>query len=349
MKLKVQRPTIRLTGASQDELWLRWRAGHSLSEIGRALGTSHQCIRERLLVSGGISPIPRRRHPRSLSATEREEISRGLARGDSLRCIARNLGRAASTVSREVNRNSGRGGYLSAGERGYRAASADAKAWTKARRPKLCKLARLARLRKIVAFKLSRNWSPEQIEGWLRLRFPGSQEMRISHETIYRSLFVQARGVLKKDLARHLRRRRTVRQARNAGQKNGRRLSGIVDAVSISKRPAEVEDRAVPGHWEGDLISGSGHSAIATLVERQSRFTVLVKVIRKDTATVVAAIKKQITKLPTELLKSLTWDRGMELASHKDFTVATDIDVYFCDPHSPWQRGTNENTNGLLR
>ena len=252
-------------------------------------------------------------------------------------------------MSREVNRNSGRGGYLSAGERGYRAASADAKAWTKARRPKLCKLARLARLRKIVAFKLSRNWSPEQIEGWLRLRFPGSQEMRISHETIYRSLFVQARGVLKKDLARHLRRRRTVRQARNAGQKNGRRLSGIVDAVSIIKRPAEVEDRAVPGHWEGDLISGSGHSAIATLVERQSRFTVLVKVTRKDTATVVAAIKKQITKLPTELLKSLTWDRGMELASHKDFTVATDIDVYFCDPHSPWQRGTNENTNGLLR
>ena len=284
-----------------------------------------------------------------MSFKEREEVSRGLARGDSLRCIARSLGRAPSTISREVRRNSGSRGYRSPGDLGYRAAKADARAWRRARRPKPCKLARQARLRQVVAFKLSQNWSPEQIAGWLRSRFADSNEMRISHETIYRSLFIQARGVLKKELAQHLRRRRTLRQARSAGQNNGRRFGGIVDAVSISERPPEVEDRAVPGHWEGDLISGSGHSSIATLVERQSRYTLLVKVACRETATVVAAIKKQITKLPTELRKTLTWDRGMELASHKEFTVATDIDVYFCDPQSPWQRGTNENTNGLLR
>jgi IS30 family transposase len=225
---------------------------------------------------------------------------------------------------------------------------ADVAASRRARRPKLCKLALLSRLRRIVADKLSLNWSPEQISGWLRLRFPGDDKMHISHETIYRSLFIQARGVLSKELRLHLRTRRSLRKARKAGYTYSRR-HGIVDAVSISARPPEIEDRAVPGHWEGDLLEGSNDICIATLVERQSRYTMLVKLTNKLTAAVVAALKKQIRKLPTELRKSLTWDRGMELANHKQFTVATDVAVYFCDPRSPWQRGTNENTNGLLR
>lgn len=339
----------RLSESDRKDLWQRWRAGQSLSEIGRALHVTHCAIRNQLLESGGVSPAQRVRSARTLTLHDREEISRGLARGDSLRCIARQLGRPASTISREVKRNSGRGGYLAAGDRGYRAASADAKAWARACRPKKCKLARITRLQRVVAYKLSQNWSPQQIQGWLRLRFPGDERMHVSHETIYRSLFIQARGVLKKELTQHLRTGRTLRRARNAGRNDGRRKAGIVDAVCISDRPAEVEDRAVPGHWEGDLLSGARHSAIATLVERRSRYTMLVKIADKGTDSVVSAIKKQITKLPSELRKSLTWDRGMELASHKNFSVATNIDVYFCDPHSPWQRGTNENTNGLLR
>jgi IS30 family transposase len=332
------------------ELWRRWRLGQSLSEIGRALEKTHCAVRQQLAEYGGISPPERRRSPRHLSLRDREEISRGLARGESLRCIARRLGRPASTISREVNRNSGKSGYRAAGDRGYRAVRADGKAWQRARRPKACKLAQHRRLREVVAFKLSQNWSPEQIHGWLRLRFPDDEAMRISHETIYRSLFIQARGVLKKELTSHLRRRRTLRQARGANPySRSTRHFGIVDAIPISKRPAEAKDRAVPGHWEGDLIEGLGHSCVATLVERRSRYTVLVKVASKETQTVVAAIKKQITKLPKELRKSLTWDRGGELAHHKQLTLATDMAVYFCDPQSPWQRGTNENTNGLLR
>lgn len=333
-------PGRRLTGAQLEELWLRWRAGQSLSKIGRALDVTHHAVRLHVVRYGGISPSPRRRKASSLSFAEREEVSRGLSRGDSLRSIGRRLGRPPSTVSREVARNGGR--------TTYRAAIADVAARRRARRPKLCKLALLSRLRRIVADKLSLNWSPEQISGWLRLRFPGDDEMQISHETIYRSLFIQARGVLRKELRLHLRTRRSLRRARNAGYTHSRR-HGIVDAVSISARPPEIEDRAVPGHWEGDLLEGSNDSCIATLVERQSRYTMLVKLPDKHTAAVVAALKKQVRKLPTELRRSLTWDRGMELANHKQFTVATDVAVYFCDPRSPWQRGTNENTNGLLR
>lgn len=287
-----------------------------------------------------MAPAARKRSPRSLSLAEREEISRGLAAGDSIRGIAVRLGRAASTVSREVARHGGRGNY--------RATKADAKAWDLARRPKQCKLALNKRLRALVAEKLTLDWSPEQVSAWLAQQFPDDERMRVSHETIYRSLFIQARGVLKKELTGHLRSGRLMRRSKFAtteGQARGR----IVDAISIRERPPEAEDRAVPGHWEGDLLAGSNNTHIATLVERHSRFTMLVKVDGKDTTTVVAALVRQVKKLPAELCRSLTWDRGSELAQHKRFTVATDVQVYFCDPKSPWQRGTNENTNRLLR
>jgi IS30 family transposase len=254
--------------------------------------------------------------------------------------MARLLGRAPSTVSREVRRN---GGYD-----GYRAAAADAQAWARAHRPKRCKLADNPWLRQAVAGKLQLNWSPEQIAGWLKRAHPGDGSYQVSHETIYRSLFVQARGVLRKELLGHLRSKRTIRRSKQATQKGGGH-GQIKDIVSIRERPASVEDRAVPGHWEGDLLSGSKNSYIATLVERHTRYVMLAKVANKDTETVVSALIKQARKLPAELYKSLTWDRGKELADHRRFSLATDIDVYFCDPQSPWQRGSNENTNGLLR
>ena len=267
------------------------------------------------------------------------------ARGDfarhcgarSMRSIARLLGRAPSTVSREIKRN---GGY----DR-YRAATADENAWRRGRRPKGCKLTNNRWLRRTVARKLESDWSPEQIAGWLKRAYPEDEHYQVSHEMIYRSLYVQARGVLNKELIRHLRSKRTMRRPRRAGDKRGQ----IVDLVSISKRPATVEDRAVPGHWEGDLLSGSKNSYIATLVERQTRYVTLTKVANKDTQTVVSALIKQAKTIPNELYKSLTWDRGKELADHRRLTLATNIDVYFCDPQSPWQRGSNENTNGLLR
>jgi IS30 family transposase len=271
---------------------------------------------------------------------EREEISRGLKGRLSLRCIARRLQRSASTISREVQRNGDPGHY--------RAVQSDQAAWDRARRPKLCKLACNRRLCRTISRKLQLNWSPEQIAGWLKRSYPEDEAYYVSHETIYRSLFVQARGVLKKELMQYLRSKRTIRRSRHASLK-GDGLGQIKDSVSISERPASVEDRAVPGHWEGDLIAGSGNSYIATLVERHTRYVMLVKVQNKDTESVVSALIKQAHKLPRELYKSLTWDRGMELADHKRFTLATDINVYFCDPQSPWQRGSNENTNRLLR
>ena len=243
-------------------------------------------------------------------------------------------------MSREISRN---GGY----DR-YRASSADETAWERACRPKRCKLATNPQMREAVVRKLRGNWSPEQIAGWLKSAHPGDEANQVSHETIYRSLFVQARGVLKKELVQHLRSKRTIRRSRSADA-NGDRRGQIADMVSIRERPAAVEDRAVPGHWEGDLLSGSKNSHIATLVERHTRYVMLVKVDSKETQAVVSALIKQAKKLPTELYKSLTWDRGKELADHRRFTLATDIAVYFCDPQSPWQRGSNENTNGLLR
>lgn len=324
----------------RGELWKRWKEGQSLSDIGRALGKAAASVYGFLSTTGGIAPRARHRSARALTFGQREEISRGLCAGVSIRRIATCIGKSASTVSREVARNGG--------VRWYRAAAADSSAWDNGCRPKQCKLAMHARLQGVVAEKLQLDWSPEQIAGWLGHAFPGENDMRISHETIYRSLFVQARGVLKKELRRHLRSRRLMRRSKNStteGQQRGR----IIDAVSIRDRPAEVEDRAIPGHWEGDLISGSNNSHIATLVERHSRFTKLVRLKGKDTATVVSALSKEIRTLPAELRKTLTWDRGMEMAQHKRFSVATKVKVYFCDPQSPWQRGTNENTNRLLR
>ena len=329
-----------LSSAQKTEIWRRWKAGESLHEIGRAFGTDHGSIHFLLSQHGGIVPAVRRRAERTLTLAEREEISRGIASGSSIREIARNLQRAASTVSREVARHGGRPRY--------RASKADHQAWNSALRPKPCLLALRRELRTIVARKLILNWSPEQISGWLKRRYPNNESMRVSHETIYRSLFIQARGVLKKELVQHLRSERLMRRsvhARAGGKSHGQ----IVDAISIRERPAEVEDRAIPGHWEGDLLAGIGNSHIATLVERQSRFTMLVKVPSKDTVTVVAALSRQVRKLPASLRRSLTWDRGLEMAKHKSFTVDTKVKVYFCDPQSPWQRGTNENTNGLLR
>ncbi len=324
----------------RQELWERWRRGESASEIGRALdrwpGTVHAQLRQR----GGLPPPERRRSRLALTLAEREEISRGVAAGASARAIACRLARAPSTVTRELNRHGGRGGY--------RAAEAERRAWERGRRPQRCKLARQPRLAALVAAKLAADWSPEQIAGWLRAHYPEDETMRVSHETIYLTLFVQARGALKRELLEHLRRAGSLRRPRSA--RSGKRGQGqILGAVSIRERPAEAADRAVPGHWEGDLLAGGSNSQIATLVERQSRFVILVAVGRKDSRSVTAALSRQLARLPQQLRASLTWDRGLEMAEHAKFTVATDVKVYFCDPRSPWQRGSNENTNGLLR
>jgi len=326
--------------SEKTELWDRWQRGESLKAIGRVFGKPSSSIFFQLAPYGGIRPAPRRRSRLALTLSEREEISRGIVAQQSIRSMASLLGRPASTVSREVRRN---GGYDQ-----YRATLADERAWARARRPKRCKLARHPPLCREVARRLGLNWSPEQITGWLKRGHPGDGSCQVSHETIYRSLFVQARGVLKKELLQHLRSKRTIRRSKQARRKGDGR-GQITDIVSIRERPASVEDRAVPGHWEGDLLSGSKNSHIATLVERHTRYLMLVKVANKETQTVVSALIGQAKKLPSELYKSLTWDRGKELADHRRFTLATDIDVYFCDPQSPWQRGSNENTNGLLR
>src|SRR6202795_3413443 len=336
----MQRIRVQLSSAQRAELWRRWKTGQSLHEIGRAFGKSHVVIHFLLARHGGIAPAARRRSLLTLTLAEREDISRGIASGSSVRDIANGLERAASTVSREVARHGGRPQY--------RANEADHQAWESALRPKACLLAIHVKLQKIVASKLILDWSPEQISGWLKIQYPDDESMRVSHETIYRSLFIQARGVLKKELIGHLRSKRRIRRSQHARIFKDSR-GQIVDAISVRKRPAEVEEHAIPGHWEGDLIGGTKNSHIATLVERHSRFTALVKVQSKDTAAVVAALSRQIRRLPTSLRRSLTWDRGLEMAKHKTFTVATNVKVYFCDPHSPWQRGTNENTNRLLR
>src|SRR5215813_5680719 len=330
----------RLSPTQKSDIWNRWEAGQTLHEIGRVYGKPHKSIRGVLLPRGGISPVVRRRSRLALKLSEREDISRGIASGSSLREIAKRLDRAVSTVSREVTRHGGRPGY--------RAHAADQQAWDSALRPKRCRLAVNRRLRDIVASKLILDWAPEQISGWLKTHYPKNESMRVSHETIYRSLFIQARGVLKKELMDHLRSKRRMRRSRHASE-HGQSRGQIVDAISIRERPAEAEDRAIPGHWEGDLLSGGKNSYIATLVERHSRFLMLIKVPSKETEGVVAALSQHVGKLPATLRRSLTWDRGLEMAKHKEFTVATDVQVYFCDPQSPWQRGTNENTNLLLR
>ena len=331
---------VGFTAAQSTALWDNWQKGVGLKSIGRLLGKPSSCIFSHLRPTGGIRPLVRRRSRLALTMAEREEISRGLVAERSIRSIASSLGRDPSTVSREIDRN---GGY-----RRYRAARAEKRAWKEALRPKPCKLAVHPCLRQAVERKLKHNWAPEQIAGWLKRTYPDNEAYHVSHETIYRSLFVQARGVLKKELIKHLRTGRPIRRSQHATAKADSR-GRIPDMVSIRERPASVEDRAVPGHWEGDLIAGSNNTYVATLVERSSRYVMLVKVASKDTETVINALIKQAGKLPRELYRSLTWDRGKEMTDHKRFTLATDIQVYFCDPKSPWQRGSNENTNRLLR
>ena len=338
MKKKYVR--VGFTQAQKTELWERWRRGEQMKSIGREFGKPSSSIFKHIRSTGGFTPVERRRSRRSLSLAEREEISRGLVAGQSIRGMARQLKRAASTISREITRNGG--------IRRYRAAAADKRAWKQALRPKPCKLVLQAPLRQAVILKLETHWSPQQIAGWLKRTYPDREDMHISHETIYKSLYVQARGALKKELVQYLRSKRQLRGSRHAKTDKDRR-GKIPDAISISERPPEVEDRAVPGHWEGDLICGPNHSFIGTLVERHSRYVMLMKLSDKKTETVVNALIKHSKRLPDELYKSLTWDRGHELAAHKRFTLETNIDVFFCDPQSPWQRGTNENTNRLLR
>ena len=331
---------IYYTETDKALMWDRWQKGESLNAIARHFGRSHSSIQGVLARTGGIRPAPRRRSRLALTLAEREEISRGVVTGHSLRSIAATLGRAPSTLSREIRRNGGR--------RRYRANQADQSAWDRAHRAKTCKLAANRALARIVAKKLQLQWAPLQIAGWLKRSYPDNENDQVSHETIYKSLFIQARGALKKELIKHLRRSRGMRRSRHHTQKtndHGR----ITGTVSIRERPAEAEDRAVPGHWEGDLLSGSNKSQIATLVERHTRYVMLVRVRSKDTKTVINALIKHAHKLPQALYKSLTWDRGKEMADHQRFSLDTDIKVYFCDPQSPWQRGSNENTNGLLR
>ena len=335
-----RRTRISYTESQKTLMWDRWQKGDSLQQIAQLFDRYHSSVEGILAESGGIRPAQRCRSRLALTLPEREEISRAVVAGQSIRSIASQLGRAPSTISREIGRNGG--------QEDYRASQADEAAWARTLRPKTCKLAENRTLAHIVADKLKWQWSPEQIAGWLKQTYPSDEDYQVSHETIYRSLYIQARGALKKELLEHLRRTRVMRRSRHHTQKtddHGR----ITDTVSISERPAEVEDRAVPGHWEGDLLCGSGNSQIATLVERQTRYVMLVKIPGKDTETVINALIKHAHKLPQELYRSLTWDRGKELADHKRFTLATDIKVYFCDPQNPWQRGTNENTNGLLR
>ena len=335
-----QRPRIYYSDAQKAQMWDRWQKGDSTHAIARLFDRGHSSIQRVLGETAGIRPPEKKRSKLALRLSEREDISRGVVAGQSIRSIASALERAPSTVSREINRNGGR--------RGYRASKADQAAWDRAHRPKRCKLVENRALARIVARKLKQSWSPEQIAGWLKRTYPDDENYQVSHETIYRSLFIQARGALKKELLQHLRRKRVMRRSRHHTQKtddHGR----ITNTVSISERPASVEDRAVPGRWEGDLISGTRNTHIATLVERHTRYVMLAKVNGKDTETVINALIKQAHNLPRELYKSLTWDRGKEMADHERFTLATDIDVYFCDPQSPWQRGSNENTNGLLR
>ena len=331
----------RLSAADEDEIWVRLRAGHAAKPTARALGWSTSGVRGYLERCGGIRPGPRRRSPGRLSLAEREEISRGLAAGLSLRAIAAGLGRAPSTISREVAAQAdavGIGPRRPTSRRGRGR-----------RRRKACKLATQPALRAMVAEKLQQEqWSPEQIAGWLKATYPDDPEMQVSHETIYRTLFIQSRGALRKELTQHLRTGRVIRRPAGTRLPDGR--GGRPGILNISERPAEAVDRAVPGHWEGDLVFGKRMSPVATLVERSTRFVMLVALPGGHKADLVAdALAAKITTLPAALTRTLTWDQGHEMAEHVRFTQETGIEVYFCDPKSPWQRGSNENTNGLLR
>ncbi len=308
-----RRPRIYYSASQRALMWEHWRKGQTLHQIARLFDRYHSSVHRILAESGGIRPTERRRSRLALTLIEREEISRGAVAGKSIRVIAATLGRAPSTISREIRRNDG--------PHGYRASQADQAAWDRGQRPQVCKLVQNRALAQLVAHKLRLEWSPEQIAGWLKRAHPDDKAFQVSHETIYRSLFIQARGALKKELMAHLRRTRGTRRSRHHTQKTS--IHGqITDAISISERPPAVEDRALPGHWEGDLLFGSKNSQIATLVERQSRYVMLAKVGKKDTETVVNALIKHAHKLPDELYRSLTWDRGKEMGDHRRFTLA---------------------------
>lgn len=335
------RPRIVFHPESINEMWRLWSAGGTFIELGELLGVSRRLAKSLVAASGGIAPAPRRRNHRHLSIYDREEISRGIVAGEGDRQIAKRLGRSHTTIWREIGRHGGR--------RRYRAAVAETRAFENARRPQACKLAKYSALADLIAAKLMLDWSPEQISKWLKVTYPDDSELQVSHETIYKSLFIQTRGTLRKELTAHLRKQRAIRKP-HAAKRSDHGYGQITDAISISERPAEAEDRAVPGHWEGDLLMGKTmRSQIATLVERHSRFVMLVKVDSRKSEVVTQALAQKMRELPDQLKRSLTWDRGTEMADHKQFTIATDLDVYFCDPSSPWQRGSNENTNGLLR
>lgn len=346
-----------VSNAERQEIWTRWRSGESMSSVARLLGRDVPLVWRHLARTGGFKPYTRRRSSRHLTEADREAVSRGIAQGLGVREIARAVRRSPSTISREMKRNGGR--------ECYRMVDAEQRAEKQAKRPKTCKLAQRTALQRVVAACLSEDWSPGQVAGWVRRQYPHDTTMHISHETIYRSLFIQARNVLKAELRDHLRSQQRMRRGRaSRGQKHE---GTITDAVSISQRPPEVADRAVPGHWEGDLIIGTGRSAIGTLVERSSRATLLVHLPRMQgwgekphvkngpalggygAVAMNVALTASMTKLPQQLRKTLTWDRGKELSGHSLFALETGTRVFFADPHSPWQRPTNENTNGLLR
>jgi IS30 family transposase len=329
-----------LSVQEQEELWARWRQGESLRLIARRMGKRGPSVRAFVLQSGGVKQPPRRRPAGSLSAAEREEISRGVAARDSCRSMAKRLGRAPSTVSRELARNGGR--------QRYRAQRADAAADRRAARPKPAKLAVEPRLRAVVEDKLALRWSPEQIAGWLPLAHPDDPSMRISHETIYLSLYIQRRRALRRDLRRCLPTGRAMRHPRGKRLPQGR--GQLIDIIPIRQRPVEADGRKVPGHWEGDLVLGKRPSAVLTLVERRSRSVLLVALPAGWRAEQVRpALTAAMDRLPKRSCRSLTWDQGKEMAEHARFTADTGIPVYFCDPRSPWQRASNENANGLLR
>lgn len=334
------RARIYYTEAQKSLMWDRWKKGDSLHEIARMFDRGHSSIARILSLTGGIRPVERIRSSLVLSLAEREEISRGVACQESFRSIAFRLGRSPSTISREVKRN--------AGDQHYRATHADQAAWDRAQRPKPCKLAGNTPLIQTITDKLQSYWSPEQISGWLKREYPTEARNQVSHETLYRSLYVQARGVLKKELIHYLRTQRIMRRSKHSSLKASG-LGQIKETVSISERPPSIEDRAIPGHWEGDLIAGSKNSYVVTLVERHSRYVMLAKVHDRKSESVITALIQQAKALPGELYQSLTLDRGSEFADHQRLKVEANVDVYFCDPSSPWQRGSNENTNRLLR
>jgi transposase, IS30 family len=332
---------VRFSEADKKTIWDMREAGVPVKRIAKHLGRQNSSLRRFIADAGGRRPSARERCELRLSLAEREEISRGVAAGLSLRAIARGMGRAASTICREVNANGGRSKY--------RALPADRRAQRLALRPKQAKLASCRRLRSVVERKLEALWSPAQISGWLAEQYPNDSEMHVSHETIYQSLFVQSRGALKKELHSCLRTGRAMRRAK-AYTKGSVGQGQLRDMVMISERPAEVADRAVPGHWEGDLIFGKKMTSIGTLVERHSRYVILLKLPHGHSAAAVRqAMTKRILTLPAQLRRSITWDQGKEMAEHVKFTIDTGVQIYFCDPKSPWQRGSNENTNGLLR